>query len=319
MPVSVFGSTLLITGSESLLTLRLVDERKAAALAEMPEAQVNRITGAALGDAMLSEVAGGSLLASHTIAIIDDVGSTPPEAVDALVALAKQPAEELCLLLVHEGGLKGKGLLDKLKKAKVELVKVEAPKPWNLPRTCVDEAKRLGVKMSLDAGGALVAAVGTDLRSLVAAVAQLAADADRKVIDESLIARYFAGRAEVTSFAVVDAVLAGNASEGLERLRWSLGTGTAPVLFTSAFAGAFRALGQLLDARGNPPDLAARMGVPPFKVKDYQRQARHWSGAAVAAAIGIIARTDAEVKGAAISAEYALEKMVLDVLALRHR
>lgn len=319
MTVSVFGTALLVTGSESLLSSRVVEERRQAALAEQPEAEVNRIQGAELADAMLSEVVGGSLFASHIVAIIDDVGSTPSEVFEALIALAKDPGDELCLILNHEGGNKGRGLLDKLRKARIEVVTVAAPKPWELPKACVAEARRLGVRMSLDAAGALVAAVGTDLRALVAAVSQLAADAEGSQIDADLIGRYFAGRAEVTSFAVVDAVLAGNASEALEKLRWSLGTGTAPVLFTSAFAGALRAMGQLLDARGNPPDLAARMGVPPFKVKDYQRYSRHWQPAGVAAAIELTARADAEVKGAAVSPEYALEKLVLGVLAQRRR
>lgn len=319
MTVSVFGTTLLVMGSESLLSSRVIEERKQEALAEQPEAEINRIQGTELADAMLAEVTGGSLFASHIIAIIDDVGSTPSEVFEALVCLARAPGEELCLILSHEGGNKGRGLIDKLKKARIEVRTVAAPKPWELPRTCVEEARRVGMKMSLETAGALVAAVGGDLRSLVAAVSQLAADAEGRQIDVELIKRYFAGRAEVSSFAVVDAVLAGDTSQALERLRWSLGTGTSPVLFTSAFAGAFRAMGQLLDARGNPPDLAARMGVPPFKVKDYQRQARHWQPAGVAAAIELIAHADAEVKGAAVSAEYALEKLVLGVLAQRRR
>lgn len=319
MTVSVFGTALLVSGSESLLSSRVIEERTQAALAEQPEAEVNRIQGSELADVMLSEVAGGSLFASHIIAIIDDVGATPSEVFDALIALARTPGPELCLILNHEGGNKGRGLIDKLKKARIEVRTVAAPKPWDLPKVCVEEAKRLGMRMSLDAAGALVAAVGTDLRSLVAAVSQLAADAEGRQIDADLIRRYFAGRAEVTAFAVVDAVLAGDTSQALEKLRWSLGTGTAPVLFTSAFAGAFRAMGQLLDARGNPSDLAARMGVPPFKVKDYQRHSRHWQPAAVAASIKLIARADAEVKGAAVSAEYALEKLVLGVLAQRRR
>lgn len=318
--MSVFGTALLVTGSESLLTSRVVADRRAAALAEQPDAEVNRVQAVELADAMLSEVAGGSLFASHIVAVIQDIGSTPGEVFDALVALASDPGPELCLILVHEGGNKGRGLVDRLKKAKVEVVAVAAPKPWDLPKVCVEEARRLGVRMTLDAASALVAAVGTDLRSLVAAVSQLAADAEGTQIDVDLIGRYFAGRAEVTSFQVVDAVLAGNTSEALEKLRWSLGTGTAPVLFTSAFAGAFRAMGQLLDARGaSGADLAARMGVPPFKVKDYQRQARHWQPSAVAAAIQLIARADAEVKGASVSPEYALEKLVLGVVAQRRR
>lgn len=308
---------MLVTGSEPLLAARAVGERREAACAEQPEAEVNRITGAELAETMLSEVTGGSLFATHIVAIIDDVGAAPPEVVDALVALAKDPGEELCLILVHEGGNKGRGLINKLKKAKIEMVSVAAPKPWDLPKFCIAEAKRRGSKLSQEAAGRLVAAVGNDLRALTSAIAQLGDDADGSPIDEAMVQRYFAGRAEVTSFAVADAVLAGNASLALERLRWALGTGAAPVLVTSAMAGAFRGMGKFLEARGGGPNLARQLGIPPFKLKEYQRTARNWQPAGVAAAIGLIAQADADVKGAATNADYALERMVLAVLRQR--
>ncbi|MBB1577423.1 MAG: DNA polymerase III subunit delta [Propionibacterium sp.] len=309
-----FGHTLLVTGSESLLTARAIDGRRRAALEEEPEAEVNRISGAELADSVLSEVTGGSLFSSHIIAIIDDIGATPPDVVDALVALAKDPGDELCLILSHEGGNKGRGLADKLRKAKIETVSVAAPKPWELPRFCVEEARSRKVKLSQEAAGVLVAAVGNDLRALTSAIAQLADDADGAPVDEALVQKYFAGRAEVTSFAVSDAVLAGNTSLALERLRWALGTGVAPVLITSAMAGAFRGMGKYLEARGSGADLARRIGVPPFKLKEYQRTSRNWQPAGVAAAIGIIAQADADVKGAATNPDYALERMVLGIL-----
>ena len=312
--VNSFGRTLLVTGSESLLAARAIDGRRRAALAEEPDAEVNRVCGAELADSMLSEVTGGSLFSNHIVAIIDDVGSTPPDVVDTLVALAKNPGDELCLILSHEGGNKGRGLIDKLKKARIETIAVAAPKPWELPKFCVEEARSRKVKLSQDAAGALVAAVGNDLRALTSAVAQLASDAGGEPVDETLVRKYFAGRAEVTSFAVSDAVLAGDASLALERLRWALGSGVAPVLITSAMAGAFRGMGKYLEARGSGADLARKIGVPPFKLKEYQRTSRNWHPVGVAAAIGIIARADADVKGAATNPDYALERMVLGVL-----
>ncbi len=314
--VSSFGTTVLVTGSETLLASRVIDERRSAAVSEQPDAEVNRIQAAELADTMLSEVTGGSLFASHIIAIIEDLGATPADVVDSLVDLAINPGPELCLILAHEGGNKGKGLIDKLKKAKIEVVSVTAPKPWELPKFCQEEARRRHMKLGQEAAEALVAAVGGDLRALSSAISQLSEDADGAV-DVAFIHRYFAGRAEVTSFQVSDAVLAGNASLALERLRWALGTGVAPVLVTSAMAGAMRGMGKFLEARGSGADLARKIGIPPFKLKEYQRTARHWQPAGVAAAITLIAQADAEVKGAATNPEYALERMVIGVLQQR--
>lgn len=309
-----------MTGSEQLLASRAVDGRQRTAAIEQPGADVNRVNALELGTSMLSEVVGGSLFSSHIIAIIDDVGATPPEVVDQLVAVAKNPGDELCLILIHEGGNKGKGLIDKLKKAKIETESVVAPKAFELPKFCQQEARRLKVSLGQDGAQALVSAVGADLRALVSAVSQLADDAGGEEIDAKFVQRYFAGRAEVTSFAVADAVLLGNTSRALEQLRWALNSGAAPVLVTSAMASAFRGMGKYLDAQGNRMndyDFARHVGVPPWKLKDYARKSRNWQQGGVSAAIKLIALADADVKGAATNAEYALEKMVLGILSHR--
>ncbi|MHA6512075.1 DNA polymerase III subunit delta [Tessaracoccus sp. Z1128] len=320
MTSSPFGTSLLITGPESLLAQRLVADTKARALAAHPEADINEITADALENSMLSEVIGGSLFSTHIVAVIDDVGACPPAVVDQLVAVAVDPPEELCLILVHQGGMKGKALIDKLKKAKVRTETVAAWKAWELPKFVADEARRLGLRIGQDAAGELVASVGHDLRSLAAAVGQLASDADTGEIDAALVKRYFAGRAEVTSFAVADAVLAGNTSLALERLRWALGTGVATVLITSAMAGAFRGMGRYVEAQGSrmsDADLARQLGLPPWKLKDYARTSRNWQAGGVAEAIRLIAVADGEIKGAATNADFALERMVLGILKLR--
>lgn len=319
-PVTAFGSTLLVTGAEQLLASRAVESRSKAASREQPAAEVNRVNALELGTSMLSEVVGGSLFSSHIIAIIDDVGATPPEVVDQLVAVARDPGDELCLVLVHEGGNKGKGLIDKLKKAGIETESVTAPKAWELPKFCQREAKRLKVSLSAEAADALVSAVGTDLRTLTSALSQLTEDADGGEIDAKFVGRYFAGRADVTSFAVADAVLAGNTALAMERLRWALNCGAAPVLVTSALASGFRGMGKYLDAQGNRMndyDMARHIGLPPWKLKEYARTSRNWQQAGISAAIKLIALGDADVKGAATNADYALEKMVLGVLSHR--
>ncbi|PIE20997.1 MAG: DNA polymerase III subunit delta [Arachnia propionica] len=320
--MSVFGSCLLVTGPEQFLAQREVAERRQVALAEQPEAQVNQVPASSLADSMLAEVVGSSLFASHVVAVIEDVGATPLEVVDQLVAVAADPGESLCLILVHEGGNKGKALITKLKKAGVEVITVATPKPSAVPDFCAAEARRLGLKLSREATHSLIDAVGRDLRSLAAALQQLRDDAETKVIDPGLIQRYFAGRAEVTSFNVADAVLQGNTPKALEQLRWALHTGAEPVLITSAVARAFRSMGKYLDVaslRLRGAEAANHVGIPPWKMRDYSSLSRYWPRSSVEAALQLIAVADAEVKGAATNPEYALERMVLQILRHRRR
>ena len=176
-----------------------------------------------------------------------------------------------------------------------------------------------GGRIAEDAAEQLVQAIGPDLRALAGAAHQLASDFPGEPITAAVVKRYFGGRAEVKSFAVADAALYGRTAVALEELRWALDNGTAPVLVTSAFAGGLRGLAKLKGAgRGlREGDLAREVGVPPWKIRVLKEQARGWDELGLARAIGAVAQADADVKGAASDAAYALERMVLTVTGAR--
>jgi DNA polymerase-3 subunit delta len=91
------------------------------------------------------------------------------------------------------------------------------------------------------------------------------------------------------------------------------------VLVTSAFAGGLRGLARFRSApRGlREGDLAREAGVPPWKIRVLREQARGWDDLGLARAINAVAQADADVKGAASDAAYALERMVLRVATAR--
>ena len=150
-------------------------------------------------------------------------------------------------------------------------------------------------------------------------MAQLLADAEQDTVTATEVRRYFGGRAEVTSFAVADAVLAGRTGAAMEQLRWAMSTGVAPVLVTSALATGVRGLSRLLTAPTGlrDADLAREVGVPPWKLKSMRIQAPRVGSAGLAIAVQSIAVADAEVKGAADDAAFALEQVVLAVSRAR--
>ncbi len=317
---SVLGRVVLVSGPESLLADRAVHELVNAARVEAPDADHHDVQAAALDAGTLAELTGGSLFATASIAVVRDLANLPAELADAVVELARAPEPECALVLVHGGGVKGKGLLDKLKKAKVEVIDCPTMKTWELPQFVTGEVRRVRSRIEPPAATLLVEAVGHDLRSLAAAVQQLAADAEGPEITETLVRRYFGGRAEVTSFAVADAALAGRADQAMEQLRWALSTGVAPVLVSSALASGLRGLGRLsgLPSTGmRDADVGREVGVPPWKVKQMRQQLRGWDQAGLARAIAVVARADADVKGAADDADYALESAVLAVTRCR--
>jgi DNA polymerase-3 subunit delta len=69
--------------------------------------------------------------------------------------------------------------------------------------------------------------------------------------------------------------------------------------------------------RGNPHQLAGRLGLPPWKVERGQRQARGWSPAGLVQAMRVAADCNAAVKGAGEDSGYALERAVMAIAAAR--
>ena len=183
------------------------------------------------------------------------------------------------------------------------------------------EFRRAGRRADDGAARALLDAVGSDLRELAAACDQLAADTEGSGvgIDEAVVARYYRGRAEATGFTVADRAVEGHLAQALEQLRWALATGVSPVLICSALAQGVRLLGRVGSApRGaSSAALAAEVGAPPWKIDRVRQQLRGWHPDGIARALHAVAEADAQVKGEATSAAYALERAVRRIVASR--
>lgn len=319
----IFGSVTLVSGPEALLAERSVDRLVRQALDERPTASVTKIAAGELDAGGLAEVTGGSLFAEDSVVVITELSELAQTLFDAVLALVATPVEELALILVHPGGVKGKGLLDKLKKSRrVAVVDCPAVKAWEMPQFAAAEARRQGGRIDPPTAARLVEALGADVRAVAGAIRQLLMDSDDRVISEASVRRYFAGRADVTSFTVADHVMAGRRNEALGALRWALDTGVAPVLVTSALAGALRGQGRYTDFAGSrmrDGDLARELGVPPFKVKEIVQRAHSWTPRGLATALQAVAEADAAVKGQAADPAFALERMVITVTGLRGR
>jgi DNA polymerase-3 subunit delta len=316
----VLGRVTLVTGKEEFLNHRTVQIAREAVLAHDGEAEVADSLAADLSSATLGELTAPSLFSSTRFVVVRALENLTEDAAPGLLAYAAEPVDDVALVLVHGGGAKGSGHLTKLRKLKtVTEHKSEEVKASEFPGFVTSEVRRHGSTIDNDAARVLVDAVGNDLRSLSAAAHQLTNDFPGEKLTAEKVSRYFGGRAEAKSFVVADHAFSGRREKALEELRWAIDNGTAAVLITSAFAGSARGLARYKGApRGmREGDLARELGVPPWKVKSIRGQAQGWSEQGLARAIRAVARADADVKGAASDAAYALERLVLTVAALR--
>ncbi len=316
----VLGRVTLVTGKEEFLNERTVTRVREAIRRHDAEAEISETQAGDLTLATLGELAAPSLFSSTRCVVVRALETLPEESVAGLVDYAAAPVEDVALVLVHGGGVKGSGTLNKLRKLEpVVEVKSSELRPSEYAGFVAAEVRSLGSTIDEAAADALVNAVGHDLRALVAAADQLANDFPDEPLTVDRVKRYFGGRAEAKSFAVADAAFWGRREAALEELRWALEGGTAPVLVTSAFANGARGVARYRAApRGlRESDLAREVGVPPWKLRTVRDQSRGWSDAGIAHAIIAIAAADADVKGAASDAAYTLERLVLTVTGLR--
>ncbi|WP_378616378.1 DNA polymerase III subunit delta [Nonomuraea cavernae] len=310
----------LVIGDEELLAERAVAAVVAAARAGEAGAEVHDLVGSKVTPGEVTQLTSPSLFGDRTVVVIRSAQDLVKDVIAEVVAYAAHPSEDAVLVLAHPGGVKGKALVDGLKKARAEVVTVnKVTKAGERLDFVKGEIKRAGRGISADAAQALLDAVGNDLRELAAACSQLAFDTEEKTIDLAAVGRYHKGRAEVTGFNVADSAIEGRLGEALEQLRWALGTGVAPVLLVSALAGGLRSVAKVGGAPRNlrGGQLASHLGMPPWKIDRVKRQLNGWGPEGLSRAIQAVAEADEQVKGGGADPAYALEHTVQVIVANR--
>lgn len=308
----------LVLGEEELLVERAVEEIVAQVRVGDPTAEQRRFRAPDLTPADLVGSLSPSLFAEARVIVLQGAHEAGKELTAAIVDQAADPAEGVVLVVLHAGGARNKGLADALRRGGAAVTTCNRLTRHDERADFVRaEVRRSGGRIAPGAVGVLIEAVGNDLRELAAATGQLVSDTGGPV-DEQAVRRYHRGRAETTGFAVADKVVAGDRVGALEALRWAEVLGVPAVLVADALADALRTLARVGSAgRGDPNRLAGQLGMPPWKVRKAQSQIRDWRPEGLAVAFDAAAQVNADVKGAAVDAGYALERAVLRICAAR--
>ena len=312
----------LVTGPEELLRDRAVAQVVAQARRHDAAAEVAHLSAVGLEPGRVTALANPSLFGELTVIVVTDVGDAAEEIVAELKAYVGAPPEGVALVLVHAGGVKGKGLVDAVRRSKTPAMPVIECKAlkWESDKVAFVQAEfgRHKREIRPDAASALVDALGNDLRELANACSQLLADTEGAV-DRAVVERYHAGRVEVSGFKVADAAIEGRCEEALRLLRHALATGVDPVPVNAAFAAGLRNLARVagMPRTMRPDDVARELGIAPFQVKKARGQMGGWTGEGVASAIAVVAHADEQIKGGGTDPVYALERAIVAVGAAR--
>ena len=308
------NSLLLIHGAETVIADRALEE----SLAARKDFERSTVSGSEMEEGRFAEITAPSLFAEKRVVVIKDLQDVSAEVAEEISKQYENHNESLHLIFVHRGGVKGKGLVDKIKKAKAQVISCEPMKKASEKEEFVrEEFARYGRKISSAAVSALVDATGSDTRELAAACSQIAFDtiASKEVIDESDIAKYYQGRVEATGFDVADAAVAGEPTRALVALRNALDSGTDPVMIISAIATSVRAIAKVSGEprNANAFQLAGKLGLAPWQIEKARRQLSRWKPGMITFSITELARADRAVKGAEADPIYALERAVVAI------
>jgi len=303
----------LIQGPESLLADRAISQ----VISKYPNAQISNLHSDELEVGVITDNLAPSLFGDQRVVVIRDIQDLAAECTEEIASYLENQDENLVLVLWHKGGVKGKGLVDKVKKLNPQLLPAEAIKKDSEKSDFIrNEFKNLNRKISTEAIQALIDSLGSDLRELGAACSQLASDVElQKIIDAEDVAKYQQGRVESTGFDVADAAVEGKTAEALIALRNALATGTDPVLIVSALASSFRTLAKVSGSSkgSNPYELASSLALAPWQIDKARKQLNGWSENGLVKAVIAIAAVDADIKGAASDPKYALERAIMTV------
>jgi DNA polymerase-3 subunit delta len=226
----------LISGPEAVLVERAIASALEALRAGDPGLEVIKLYAEGYESGTLTMHASPSLFGGTTAIVVHDLDAASDELQTDLLDYLAAPAQEITLVVTHKGGVRGKKVLDTIKKAGARVIDCPLIKSdGDKTAFATNEFRSQGRKATHDAVRALVQAVGRDVRELAAACAQLIADTEG-VIDEAMVEKYHGGKVEATGFKVADAAIAGHAGEALRLLRHAISAGDSPVPIVAVLA-----------------------------------------------------------------------------------
>lgn len=302
---------ILISGPEDFLGLRVERSIRDQLRERFPELEFNQFDAALYQAGQLLTAASPSLFGEPRLIVVDSVEKCVDDFLtEALHFLGAIP-EDTYLVLRHRSGVRGKKLLDATRALGALAIEVscqELKRDQDKSQFVQAEFGRAGRQISAQAVRILVTAFSSDLAGLAAACQQLITDTTGP-IDETAVNRYYADRAEVTAFQVIDEALAGRGGKALVMLRQSLESGVDPVPIAAAFASKFRTMALVSYARQHP-EADTGLKLPDWLLDRARRDLSGWSDTGLAQVIQAIAEVDSGLKGSSRQPVYLLEKLV---------
>jgi DNA polymerase-3 subunit delta len=290
-----------VVGADSYLAERAVERLLREAIGDGPaDDAVQRLRGEETTWARLLDLARTRSLFADRRALLVRAAEAIKGSDEGVAEYLADPTPGVTLILLAAKPDKRKGVWKKLLES-AEVVAAEPLKGRALRGQVAEELRKRGLELDDEGLEELIERVGQDLRRLVGEIEKLRAFADEgtKLTASDVVAVLGRGIARPL-YVLADALASRRRELALQLLDEALEEGEAPVYVLGAL---HRSLRQMKAVRGfrqtSWGEIASRLRVPPFKVKDLVEAGRLWSDAGLREAFVALGQADRQIKASA--------------------
>ena len=316
-------SVLLFEGEEEQLKLEALASLRSSVLPEGMEALNETVLNDPDTDRIIADSETQPFMADRRLVVVRDYPalSGRADADEKLISWLPSVPDTAILLFYCTGKPDGRKKLYNAVKKLGGIVTFAPLRGSELVRFVTDAFKDAGKECDDRTAEFLVFTVGDDaglLRSEIAKIASFAGD--RPSVLASDVSALATPSTECTVFQMVDAVVTGQKGRALTLLRNQLLSGTDRRTILSMLLRQYRLLQHIkimqYEKRGGD-FIRSALGVPPFAVDQYVRQASGYTGGQVKQAVRLCFDMEYAVKSGRIQQEGAVESVILRLLTLR--
>lgn len=316
-------SVLLFEGEEEQLKQEALSLLRAAFLPAGMEALNETVLEDPEADRLIADAETQPFMADRRLVIVRDYPALTgrAEADEKLLSWLPSVPETTILLFYCTGKPDGRKKLYASVKKLGGIVTFAPLRGAELVRFVTDAFKEASKECDARTAEYLIFTVGDDAGLLKTEIRKLASYAgERPVIVASDVSALATPSTECTVFQMVDAVVTGQKSRALTLLRNQLLSGTDRMAILAMLLRQYRLLQhiKIMQYEKCSGDfIRSALGVPPFAVEQYMRQASGYTGGQVKSAVRICFDTEYAVKSGRIAQEGAVESVVIRLLTLR--
>ena len=245
------------------------------------------------------------------------------EADEKLISYLPSVPETSFLLFYCTGKPDGRKKLYNAVKKLSGIVTFSPLRGTELTRFVVSSFQEAGKECDDRTAEYLIFTVGSDaglLRNEIQKLASFSTERSRVLVED--VSALATPSTECTVFQMIDAVVTGQKSRAFTLLRNQLLSGTDRMAILSMLLRQYRLLQHIkimqYEKRGSD-FIRSALGVPPFAVDQYIRQASGYTGGQIKSAVRICFDTEYALKSGRMSQDGAVETVVLKLLNLREK